>query len=100
LYSVEQKFHTEDEKPKNLGFEPGAPKKCAPCFRGTRKFLFIPKIKDGGWNEKIHFSSHLGFFEKLFSQNWRHTTTKILDILRVMSKNLVLIRHFGSNRHF
>jgi hypothetical protein len=25
---------------------------------------------------------------------------KMLDTLRVTSKNLILIRHFGSNRHF
>jgi hypothetical protein len=35
------------------------------------------KIQDGGWNEKIRLSRHLGFFEKLFfPQNLRLTNTK------------------------
>jgi hypothetical protein len=63
------------------------------------------KIQDGGLSEKIRLSRHLGFFEKLlcgFStpNECKKKIVKILDTLRVMSKNLILIRHFGSNRHF
>jgi hypothetical protein len=28
--------------------------------------VVFQKIQDGGWNEKIRFSRHLGFLEKLF----------------------------------
>jgi hypothetical protein len=67
------------------------------------------KIQDGGWNEKIRLSRHLGFFEKLFFHKFcvllrpnecKKKIEKILDIFRVTSKNQILIRHFGSNRHF
>jgi hypothetical protein len=32
---------TEDEKTQESWILARAPKKCAPCFRGTRNFLFI-----------------------------------------------------------
>jgi hypothetical protein len=41
LYFVKQKFYTEDEKTQESWILACAPKKCAPCFRGTRNFLFI-----------------------------------------------------------
>jgi hypothetical protein len=44
LYSVEQKFLTEDEKTQESWIWTRAPKKCAPCFRGTQNFLFIFNI--------------------------------------------------------
>jgi hypothetical protein len=34
LYSVKQKFHTENEKTQESWIWARAPKKCAPCFRG------------------------------------------------------------------
>jgi hypothetical protein len=69
----------------------------------------IQKIQDGGWNEKNRLSRHLGFFEKknfhkicvlLRPNECKKKIEKMLDTLRVTSKNLILIRHFGSNRHF
>jgi hypothetical protein len=75
-------------------------------FCGKKVFQ---KIQDGGWNEKTRSSRHLGFFEKLFFQKICVSPTtneckkkieKMLDALRVMAKNLILIRHFGSNHHF
>jgi hypothetical protein len=66
------------------------------------------KIQDGALNGFFHLSRHLGFFEKLFfhkncvfltPNECKKKIEKILDILRVMSKNLILIRHYGSNRH-
>jgi hypothetical protein len=72
-------------------------------------FLVFQKIQDGGSNEFFHSIRHLGFFEKLFFHKicvlQRHNKSKkkiekMLDFLRVTSKNLILIRHFGSNRHF
>jgi hypothetical protein len=79
---------------------------------GRRKFCekkVFQKIKDGGWNEKNRFSRHLGFFEKLFfhkicvllrPKESKKKIEKMLDTLRVTTKNLILIRHFGLNRHF
>jgi hypothetical protein len=80
---------------------------------GRRKFCgkkVFQKIQDGGLNGFFHLSRDLGFFEKLFfhkisvfpTQNeCKKKIEKILvDTLRVMSKNQILIRHFGSNRHF
>jgi hypothetical protein len=67
------------------------------------------KIQDGGSNDFFHSSRHFGFFEKLFfhkicvllrPNECKMKIEKILDALRVKSKNLILIRHFGSNRHF
>jgi hypothetical protein len=55
----------------------------------------------------FHSSRHLGFFDKLFfhkicvllkPNECKKKIEKILDSLRVMTKNLILIRHFGSNR--
>jgi hypothetical protein len=43
------------------------------------------------------------FFSKKFALSLRPSKCKkknILDTLRVTSKNLILIRHFGLNRHF
>jgi hypothetical protein len=57
----------------------------------------------------FYASRHLGFFEKLFfhkiyilltPNEYKKKIEKIFDTHRVMSKNLILIRHFGSNRHF
>jgi hypothetical protein len=79
---------------------------------GRRKFCgkeVFQKISDGGWNEKISLSRHLGFFEKLFSHKicvfptrneCKKKIEKVLNTLRVMSQNLILIRHFGSNLHY
>jgi hypothetical protein len=53
LYSVEQKFHTEYEKNKESWIWARAPKKCAPCFRGTRNFLFIGNYIGFQKSEKI-----------------------------------------------
>jgi hypothetical protein len=67
------------------------------------------KIQDGGRDEKIRLSRHLGFFEKLFFHKicvllrpieCKKKIEKMLHSLRVTSKNLILIRHLGSNRHF
>jgi hypothetical protein len=40
-YSIDRKFHADDEKTQESWIWARAPKKCAPCFRGTRNFLFI-----------------------------------------------------------
>jgi hypothetical protein len=56
-----------------------------------RKKVF-QKIQDGGWNEKIRLSRHLGFFEKLFfhktcvlvePNECKKKIDKMLDTLRV-----------------
>jgi hypothetical protein len=66
-------------------------------------------IQEGAWNEKTRLSRHLGFFEKLFfhkicvlptPNECKNKIEKMLDALRVMTKNPILIRHFGSNRYF
>jgi hypothetical protein len=67
--------------------------------------------KNPRWRLKRFFysSRHLGFFEKLFfhkicvlqrPNECKKMIEKMMDSLRVTSKNLILIRHFGSNRHF
>jgi hypothetical protein len=75
-------------------------------FCGKKVFK---KIQDGGWNEKTRLSRHLEFFGKLFfhkicvfltPNEYKKKIEKMLDALRDMAKNLILIRHFGSNRHF
>jgi hypothetical protein len=57
--------------------------------------FFFQKFQDGGWNEKIRLSCHLGFFEKLFfhkicvlptPNECEKKIEKMLDTLRVMSK--------------
>jgi hypothetical protein len=67
------------------------------------------KIKDGGLHGFFYFSRHLGFFEKLFfhkicvfvtPNECKKKIEKMLDALKVMAKTLILICHFGSNRHF
>jgi hypothetical protein len=67
------------------------------------------KIQDGGSNDFFHSSRHLGFFEKLFfhkicvlqrPNKSKKKIEKMLDSLRDTSKNLILIRHFGSNCRF
>jgi hypothetical protein len=76
---------------------------------GKTQILLDFFIQDGGWNGKVNFSRHLAFFEKLFfhkncvlptSNECKKKIEKLLDTLRVMSKKLILICHFGSNRHF
>jgi hypothetical protein len=69
----------------------------------------MKSTQDGGLKGFFHLSHHLEFFEKLFSTklassqptpNECKKKIKKMDTLGVMSKNLILIRHFGSNRHF
>jgi hypothetical protein len=68
----------------------------------------LKKNQNGGWNVKIHFTRHLGFFKNFFHKicvlptpnECKKKIEKMLDTLRVMSKNLILIRHFVSNLHF
>jgi hypothetical protein len=71
--------------------------------------MFFKKFQDGGSNEFVHSSRHLAFFEKLCFQKicvllrpneCKKKIEKMLDSLRVTSKNLILIRHFGLHRHF
>jgi hypothetical protein len=68
------------------------------------------KIQDGGWNEFFFGAAILDlkkkklFFHKvcvlLTPNECKKKIEKIMDTLRVTPKNLILIRHFGSNRHF
>jgi hypothetical protein len=68
-------------------------------------------LKNPRWRleRKTRLSRYLGFFEKLFSHKicvltipneCKKKIEKMLDTQRVMSKNLIFIRHFGSHRHF
>jgi hypothetical protein len=63
-------------------------------------------LKFGVKNEFFfHPAAILDFLTNFFSTKFafnecKKNIEKLLDTLRVTSKNLILIRHFGSNRHF
>jgi hypothetical protein len=80
---------------------------CGHCTcSGTRIFFWtVKKILD--WKKSFQPPSWIfwkTFFHKmcvlLTPNECKKKIGKMLDTLRVTSKNLILIRHFGSNLHF
>jgi hypothetical protein len=66
-------------------------------------------FQDGGWIYKKRFNCHLNFFVKpifhkifvlLTPNEGKRKIEKLLETLKIMLKNLILIRHFGSIHHF
>jgi hypothetical protein len=71
-----------------------------------RKFC---RNKDGGLNGFFYCSRHLVFFWKICfykicvlptPNECKKKIEKMLDALKVMPKNPISVRHFGSNHHF
>jgi hypothetical protein len=70
---------------------------------------FFKKSKTAAGMKKPVQAAILDFLKNFFLQKicvlltsieFKKKIEKMLDSLRVTSKNLILIRHFGSNRHF
>jgi hypothetical protein len=85
-YSIDLKFHADDEKTQGSWIWARAPKKCAPCFRGTRNFLFIYDLENFQ-KTNVYLSNNVSIIWHKFSLA---QISCVCGLIYVQKKNLYM----------